>query len=99
MSAFLKLDPRKLASRSRQGGSSLLGLNFDGSRLEGVELRRTNGSVEIRRSFGVSLSLDPLANDPELVGREIRKHLDAAGVRERRCAVCVPLNWVLTLTA
>jgi hypothetical protein len=98
MSDLLKLDPRRLASRPRQVGSSLLGLSFDGSRLEGVELRRTNGSVEVRRSFGVSLSLDPLANDPELVGREIRKHLDAAGVRERRCAVCVPLNWVLTLT-
>jgi hypothetical protein len=99
MSDFLKLDPRKLASRSRQFGPALLGLSFDGSRLEGVELRRTNGSVEVRRTFAVSLSLDPLTNDPELVGREIRKHLDAAGVRERRCAVCVPLNWVLTLTA
>ena len=44
-----------------------------------------------------SLSLDPLTNDAELVGREIRKHLDQAGIRERRCVVCVPLNWALTL--
>jgi hypothetical protein len=98
MSDLLQLDPRRLASRKRQPGSSLLGLAFDGSRLEGVVLRRTNGSVDIKGSFSASLSLDPLTNEPELVGREIRKHLDAAGIRERRCAVCIPLNWALTLT-
>jgi hypothetical protein len=103
MSNLIKLDPRRLAPRhlpafKRQPGSSLLGLALDGSRLEGVAVRRTNGSVEVKKSFSVSLSLEPLTNAPELVGREIRKHLDAAGIRERRCAVCVPLNWALTLT-
>ena len=82
----------------RKPGGSLLGLAFDGSRVEGVVVRRTNGSVEITGGFSSSLSLDLLTNDPELVGREIRKHLEAAGVRERRCAVCLPLSWVLTLT-
>ncbi len=82
--------------RSR-GGTSLLGLSLDGDRLEAVSVRRTNGSVEIRRSTTVTLSLDPLTNEPELVGREIRKHLDAAGIRERRCAVCLPTAWALTL--
>ena len=47
--------------------------------------------------FSVSLSLDPLTADPELVGREIRNHLDAAGVRERHCIVAVPLKWALIL--
>lgn len=77
--------------------SSVLGLSLDGSRLEGVVLRRTNGSLAVGKSFSVSLTLDPLTNDAELVGQEIRNHLDAAGIRERRCAVCVPLNWALTL--
>ena len=94
---FRKLDPRNAGSRDRSPGTSVLGLTFDGSRLEGVELRRTNGSVEIRKSFAVSLSLDLLTAEPELAGRELRKHLDAAGVRERRCAVCLPLSWALTL--
>ena len=44
----------------------------------------------------MTLSLDPLTAAPELVGREIRNALDAAGVRERRCVVGVPLKWVLT---
>jgi hypothetical protein len=81
----------------RQHGASLLGLAFDGTRLEGVVVRRTNGSVDVKQSFSVSLSLDLLTDDPELVGREIRKHLDAEGVRERWCTVCVPLTWALTL--
>jgi len=82
---------------NRQRLTSLLGLVLDGSRLEGVLLRRTNGSLQIEQSFSVTLSLDPLTAAPELVGREIRNHLDAAEVRERRCVVGLPLKWGLTM--
>jgi hypothetical protein len=80
----------------RQRLSSLLGLALDGSRLDGLALRRTEGALHVQQSFSVSLSLDPLTNDPELVGREIRNHLDAVGVRERHCIVGLPLKWALT---
>ena len=80
----------------RQRLTSLLGLALDGSRLEGLALRRTDGALHVQQSFAVSLSLDPLTNDPELVGREIRNHLDAVGVRERNCIVGLPLKWALT---
>jgi hypothetical protein len=89
--SLIKLDLRK-----RQRLSGVLGLALDGSRLEGVALRRTNGALHVQRSFSVSLSLDPLTNDPELVGREIRNHLDAVGVKERQCVVGLPLKWALT---
>ncbi len=82
---------------SRTKGASVLGLALDGHRLEGVVVRRTNGSVTVAKSFVFALSLDPLKDDPTLVGREIRKQLDAAGIRERRCVVALPLNWILTL--
>ncbi|HEU0039532.1 MAG TPA: hypothetical protein VFR76_09675, partial [Verrucomicrobiae bacterium] len=82
----------------RRPGNSLLGLSFDGSRLDGVLVRRTNGSVEIKKSFFASLSLDPLTAEVELAGREIRNRLDAEQIRERWCTVCLPLNWALTLT-
>lgn len=85
-----------IALLKKQRLSSILGLSLDGGSLEGVVLRRTNGSLEIGKSFSTPLSLDPLTNEPELVGREIRNHLDKAGIRERRCAVCLPLNWALT---
>jgi len=89
-------DILKINFGRRKRLSSVLGLSLDGSRLEGVVLRRTNGSLRMLQNFSVTLSLDPLTAAPELVGREIRNHLEAAGVRERYCIVCLPLKWVLT---
>jgi hypothetical protein len=86
----------KINFRKRKKLNGLIGLTLDGSRLEGVVLRRTNGSLQLQQSFSVSLTLDPLTAAPELVGREIRNQLDAAGVRERHCIFGVPLKWVLT---
>ncbi len=89
------IDLAKLSIRKRPR-TSVLGLALDGSRLEGVVLRRLNGRLQAQKSFSVSLSLDPLTNDPELVGREIRNHLDSAGIRERQCVLGLPLKWALT---
>src|SRR5881296_3308522 len=93
------IDLLKMNRLRRQRLSGLLGLALDGSRLDGVVLRRTNGALQIQQSFSVSLSLDPLTAEAELVGREIRNHLDAAGVRERHCVVGLPLKWALTTHA
>ena len=76
--------------------SSVLGLVLDGGWLEGVVLRRNNGSLQKLQSFSAPLTLDPLTAAPELVGREIRNQLDAAGVRERDCVLGLPLKWILT---
>jgi len=77
--------------------NAVLGLTLDNGRLEAVLLRRTNGSVEVKKTASVPLTLDLMRNEPELVGREIRNLLDAAGIRERRCVVGVPPEWVLSL--
>ena len=45
--------------------SSVLGLALDGGRLEGVVLRRSNGSLHAQQSFGVSLALNPMTGDPD----------------------------------
>lgn len=76
--------------------TTVLGLALDGARLDGVVLKRTNGSLQKLQSFSATLALDPLTAAPELVGREIRNHLDAAGVREKNCVLGLPLKWVLT---
>ena len=86
----------KINFRKRKKLTSVLGLALDGSRLDGVVLRRTNGSLQLQQSFSAVLTLDPLTAAPELVGREIRNQLDAAGVRERHCILGLPLKWVLT---
>ncbi len=81
----------------RRRATSLVGIALDGSRLEAVSLKRNNGTLQIRQAVAASLVLSPLTGDAALVGQEIRNHLDKAGVRERRCAVCLPLSWVLSL--
>ena len=86
----------KINFRKPKRLTSVLGLTVDGSRLEGVVLRRSNGSLQRQQSFSVELTLDPLTAAPELVGREIRNHLDSVGMRERHCVVGVPLKWALT---
>src|SRR3954468_11584727 len=90
------IDLTIIKPRSRRALSSVLGLSLEGSRLEGAVLRRTNGSLQGLQTFSAALTLDPLTADAELVGREIRNHLDAAEVRERHCVVSLPLKWVLT---
>jgi len=86
----------KINFRKRKKLAGVLGLALDGSRLEGVVLKRVNGSLHLQQSFSAALTLDPLTAAPELVGREIRNQLDAGGVHERHCVLGVPLKWVLT---
>ncbi len=85
------------SKRSIRTATSVLALAFGSGRVEGVEIRRSNGSVALRQAFAHDLSLQLLGHEPELVGRELRKLLDAAGVRERACTVCLPTAWVLSL--
>lgn len=88
---LIKVNFGKTAQRN-----GVLGLALEGSRLEGVVLRRAGGLLQVQQSFSVSLTLDPLTNAPELVGQEIRNHLEAAGVQERTCVLGLPLKWALT---
>ncbi len=76
---------------------TLLGLAFDGLRVEAVVVHRSNGSAEVVRSGEGSLTHDPRSADPEVVGRELRSVLDAAGIRERRCGFALPEDLALTL--
>jgi hypothetical protein len=86
--------PGKSAKRKRL--SSILGLTIDTGRIEGVVVRRSNGSVTVAQSVNGMLSLNPLTTASELAGREIRNLLDAAGIHERKCVVGVPIGWALT---
>jgi hypothetical protein len=90
------IDRFKISFGKSKRLSSLLGLSLDGSRLEGVVLRRTNGSLQVQQTVSAVLSLDPLTASPELVGREIQNVLDAAGVKERHCVLGLPVKWALT---
>jgi len=79
--------------------NSVVGLNFTGGRLSAFQLACTRGKMETVKSTTADLSVDFLQvkNDPKK-GREIRSHLDAAGIRERHCVVAIPESWVMSLS-
>lgn len=90
------MKPDSIFKKRKKKLTSVVSLVLDGGKLEGVVLRRNNGSLQRLQSFSVPLALDPLTAAPDLAGREIRNQLDAAGVHERHCVVGLPLKWVLT---
>ncbi len=89
---------RRRGRPARPGPGSLVALSLDGHWLEAVQARRTNGSMEVLKSVRVTLALDPQEADPVVLGREIRQHLDAAGIRERHCVLALPPNWLFSLS-
>lgn len=82
---------------NQKQSTQLLGLDLDHGQLNAVVLRKSGDTAEVRESGTGPLAMDPLKNEPELVGREMRKTLDAAGIKERRCVVHLPVAWVLTM--
>lgn len=85
----------KLGSRPRKAPSVVLGLSWEGRRIEGSLLRRTQSGLEKTGGFQAELSVDIDSGDPETVGRELRAQLDQAGIRERNCAVALSVSSLL----
>jgi hypothetical protein len=76
--------------------NSALGLVVNDGQLRAVQVVRSKEVMRVVNSASASLSLDLLHPEPELIGREIRNHLDAARIRERACVVSVPENWIMS---
>jgi hypothetical protein len=72
-----------------------VGLSWEGRRIEGSLLRRTQSGLEKTGGFQAELSVDIDSGDPETVGRELRAQLDQAGIRERNCAVALSVSSLL----
>jgi PAS domain-containing protein len=76
--------------------TSVLGLTFADGHLRACHVNRSKGVNEVVRAASAALTLDLLHPESELVGREIRNHLDAAGIRERHCVVALPARWIMS---
>lgn len=81
---------------TRQRLRSVVVLSVADRQLHVAHVARAKNAVAVLKTASATLSLDLLHPDEALVGREIRRHLDAAGVRERHCAVVLPPAWILT---
>ncbi len=80
-----------------QQSSTVLGLTLESGFLSAVEVKRSNGSVRVLKQAKAPLTLDPLRDEPELAGREIRNLLKQAEISTKQCVAGVPANWALTV--
>lgn len=84
----------KFMKAKSQKNSSILALTFEGSMMTAMELRRRDERCEVVGRLREPLSQDILTGNPDLIGAEIRKLLEDAGIREKRCVLSLPLSWV-----
>ena len=75
---------------------SVLGLTFADGHLRVAHVTRTKAASEVAKTASAALALDILHPEAELVGQEIRNHLEAAGIRERHCVVAIPAGWIMS---
>ena len=75
---------------------SVVGLSVAEGQLRLVHVARSKNAVAVIRSASAPLTLDLLHPEPELVARELRNHLEAAGIRERHCVVALPPGWIMS---
>lgn len=80
----------------KKRAQSVLGLTLTDGQLRACHVTRAKGRSEVVKSASAALTIDLLHPEPELIGREIKNHLDAAGIRERHCVVGIPPRWVMS---
>ncbi len=85
----------KSGSRPRKAPQAVLGLSWEGRRIEGTLLRRTPAGLQKVAEFQAELSVELDSGDPETIGKELRARLDEAGIRERACAVALSVSSLL----
>lgn len=76
--------------------SALLGLAFEGRRVLAVRMKRAGSQAEVQSTQALRLDLDPMGDDPQLVGEALKKALREHKLHEKHCVVGVPLSWALT---
>jgi hypothetical protein len=81
----------------KQNLSSLLGITFEGGRMHVAQVRRVGDSFEVQRAFSAALSGSPVTSDPQTLGLEIRQVLLQQNIKENKCVVALPVQWMLSL--
>jgi hypothetical protein len=76
--------------------TSVVGLAFADGHMRACHVTRAKGVNEVVKAATAALTLDLLHPESELVGRELKNHLDAAGIRERHCVVALPVGWLMS---
>lgn len=81
---------------TRKRLQSVVGIAINDGQISVAHVARAKSAVAVLRSNTARLTLDLLHPEPELVGREIKNHLEAANIRERHCVVALPAGWIMS---
>ncbi|MGB8169797.1 MAG: hypothetical protein WCF18_20010 [Chthoniobacteraceae bacterium] len=90
----MKLDLAELKKRLQV--RTVLAITVESGRVAVDLVRREDSGNRVTASFELPLGADAVAANGERAGKELAAQLAAAGIRERRCVVCIPANWALT---
>jgi len=90
----MKLDLNEL--KKRQRARSALAITLESGRLAAKLVRCDEYDSQPAPSFSIPLGDEEVLKDPDKAGHQLIAALGAAGIRERRCVVCVPPGWALT---
>jgi hypothetical protein len=85
--------------RKRIHARAALAVTLQVGRMAVGLVRRDNGSTHLAEAFALPITANDVLRDPEKAGAELAARLDEAGIRERRCVVCVPAAWAMAASA
>lgn len=90
----MKLDLAKVKARLQ--ARSVLAVSVKSTSTSITVLRHKDGKTEVMQPVTLAMGADAIVADPAKAGAELAALLEQAGIRERRCVVCIPPGWALT---
>jgi len=90
----MKVDLNNLKKRLRARGA--VAITLESGRVAVSLVRYDGENTELAQSFSIAVGDEEVLKEPEKAGKELGAALAAAGIRERRCVVCLPPGWALT---
>ena len=90
----MKLDLAELQKRFQVRAA--LAVTIESGRVVVDHVRRDENTSRVLHSFTLPWGAEAVLTDPERAGQRLAAELDSAGIRERRCVVCIPAGWAMT---
>ncbi len=90
----MKLDLAELKKRFQVRAA--LAVTIESGRVIVDFMRLEEKAGRILKSIELPVGAEAVLADPDRVGKQLAAELASAGIRERRCVVCIPAGWALT---
>lgn len=75
---------------------SILVVALEGSSFRAHLVARAKEGYAVEKALSAELTLDPMQHELALVARELRNHLEGAGIKESTCIALLPASWAMT---